>query len=388
MTSIDLLKTFSQTLCNTIIPLRFGSNMKPSISKPKVFVGSSAESIEIAHAVQENLDHDAIVTVWDQGVFGLSKQTLESLEEQLDLHDFAIFVLGPDDKVELRGAKHSQTRDNVILELGLFMGKLGRNRAYWLTPRDIPDFVSPTDLVGLTAAQYNVPEQNEWVQAVAVACNKIRREIKSLGKRNAKLPNVFPAGFVLHEKGRVSVEDTVRLMDTARSDVTVVGSTLRSWVGYFDRIPAANFKHPVHRLAEKGVNFRFYFLDPDSDSAKTYANDCRDEAIEEIRESIEKLRELVSDFNGIAGSMEVFVYSRFPFGYALLIDSDALDAKTLVSPYLPGLTRADCPYIEIHRSLSPNLYSSYHKAIENITDPSNCQRLFGSVRTRRRSRSK
>lgn len=360
--------------------------MKTPVSRPQIFVGASVESLKIARAVQEALEHDADVTVWDQGVFGLSKQTLDSLEQQLALADFAIFILGPDDEVNFRGKKQLQARDNVILELGLFIGKLGRERTYWLVPRNIPGFRLPSDLLGLTPADFNLPTNGNWVAAVGTACNKIRREIETQGKRSTANGDGSAKGFVLHERGRVSIEDTVRLMDGAQSSITVVGSTLRSWVGYFDRAPAVKFKHPVRRLIEQGINFRFYFLNPDSESAKTYADDRRDEAIEEIRESIAHLRELASDFDGAAGSLEVSAYSRFPFGYALLIDPDTADAKAFVSPYLPGLSRADCPYIEIHKSHSPDLYDSYYKAIANITAPSRCERLFGSVRKRRRTK--
>jgi len=37
--------------------------------RPRIFVGSATESLDIAYAVQENLEHNAEITVWTQGIF-------------------------------------------------------------------------------------------------------------------------------------------------------------------------------------------------------------------------------------------------------------------------------------------------------------------------------
>jgi len=69
----------------------------------KLFIGSSVEGLPVAYAVQSNLEHGFEATVWTQGVFELSKVTLESLIEALDTFHFAVFVFTADDILILRG---------------------------------------------------------------------------------------------------------------------------------------------------------------------------------------------------------------------------------------------------------------------------------------------
>jgi predicted Zn-dependent protease len=149
--------------------------------KPSVFIGSSVEGINVAYAVQQNLLHEAEVTVWDQGVFELSRTTMESLTQALSESDFAIFVFSPDDLVRIRDRTASVVRDNVIFEFGLFIGRLGRDRVFFLLPTD-GDLHLPTDLLGVTPGRYETSRADGSMQAgTGAVSHQIKLQMKKLG---------------------------------------------------------------------------------------------------------------------------------------------------------------------------------------------------------------
>ncbi|MDE3067093.1 MAG: nucleotide-binding protein [Verrucomicrobiota bacterium] len=82
--------------------------------RPSIFIGSSTEGLPIAEAIQLGLDHDCQVTIWSQGVFGLSRGTLETLAEAVNRFDYAILVLTPDDLTLSRDQISPSPRDNVL----------------------------------------------------------------------------------------------------------------------------------------------------------------------------------------------------------------------------------------------------------------------------------
>ena len=84
----------------------------------------------MARAIQNAFEHDPYtVTVWTDGVFVASRYPVESLEKELDESDFGIAIASPDDTVESRGKSVATARDNVVFEIGLFIGRLGRTRS-------------------------------------------------------------------------------------------------------------------------------------------------------------------------------------------------------------------------------------------------------------------
>jgi predicted nucleotide-binding protein len=122
-------------------------------NKPSVFIGSSSEGLDVAREVELQLQRDAITTIWKDGVFGLGSGTLESLMKVLEQFDFAVMVLSPDDLTESRSQSYTSPRDNVIFELGLFMGRLGRSRVFIVHQQD-ESLKLPSDLAGIAVSPY------------------------------------------------------------------------------------------------------------------------------------------------------------------------------------------------------------------------------------------
>ena len=150
--------------------------------KPRVFIGSSVKSLDVAYEVQENLEHTSEVTVWSQGIFELSKYTLDSLLDALEDFDFGVFVFAPDDVTIMRSEEKKTVRDNVIFELGLFVGRLGKERSFIVVPRGSEEVELPTDLLGITPASFDADRQDGNLNAaLGPASNKIGKKIRKFG---------------------------------------------------------------------------------------------------------------------------------------------------------------------------------------------------------------
>jgi tetratricopeptide (TPR) repeat protein len=149
--------------------------------KPKIFIASSIEGLGIAYAAQQNLHHCAEVTVWDQGVFTLSSTALDSLLAVISTADFGIFIFTADDLIKIRGKEHPTVRDNVLFELGMFIGRLGKERNFIFVP-DGSELHLPTDLLGLTPAKFETDRTDGSITAACgPACHSVREAVKRLG---------------------------------------------------------------------------------------------------------------------------------------------------------------------------------------------------------------
>jgi hypothetical protein len=123
--------------------------------KPRLFVGSTKEGLELATTLRNLLGDSIDAKVWNEGIFNLSEPTMMSLVKALDNFDFAVFLFTPDNTVTIREKEFKTARDNIIYELGLFIGRLGLERTFFVIPDDCEDLRIPSDLHGITAATYS-----------------------------------------------------------------------------------------------------------------------------------------------------------------------------------------------------------------------------------------
>lgn len=124
--------------------------------KRKLFIGSSSEGLPIAKQLKEKVDFECgdwiHSEVWNEGsVFNLNKNALDSLVKASRKFDYGVLVATKDDIVKSRDSEKMAPRDNVMLEMGMFLGSLGLTRAFLLVEEESK---LPTDYNGVTVPYF------------------------------------------------------------------------------------------------------------------------------------------------------------------------------------------------------------------------------------------
>jgi Predicted nucleotide-binding protein containing TIR-like domain len=199
--------------------------------KPTVFIGSSKEGIEVARAIRTQLDEVAEITIWNEGgVFQLGHGYLEALVNALPGFDFAILVLSADDSIESRGVTSLAPRDNVMFELGLFMGRLGRERTFAICD-ELQKVKLASDLASVSLAGYRSRQDGNLVAAVGVATDRIRGVIKSLGIHEARASQQLQQATSSIETASGTVNRLVNLLARSRAvELEIISSQFGGFI--------------------------------------------------------------------------------------------------------------------------------------------------------------
>lgn len=121
-----------------------------------IFVASASEVADVARAFKETLEeeNDVVVTAWPSQFSPGRTPVLDNLLRAVGAAQYGIFILAPTDRTRMSadGADTLTPRDNVIFELGLFVGMHGRDHAYLVYPGVDPGvpqrFWLPSDFRG------------------------------------------------------------------------------------------------------------------------------------------------------------------------------------------------------------------------------------------------
>lgn len=313
--------------------------------KPKVFIGSSIESLDVADAIQIGLEHYADVTIWTQEIFGLGSTPLEALETALSEHDFAILICSGDDLSLVRNQEESTIRDNVLFELGLFIGRLGRKRCFMVVPRGDIRVKIPSDLNGITYADYDSERaKTELSAALGTPIAKIKAAIKQKVIQDglAMLPSSSPnsgneanneANIDFKRIGLVKIYSSYAAAETQiLEDLNSASGTIRMFlqVGTLNITGKGTIFDIIERLAvEKSVEIRILHASEESPLFERTRLISLGKNPDAIQETLRYVNRSLSQFDKTTKTSLRHRKHNLPFIWRLYI----FDNKLYLMPY-------------------------------------------------------
>lgn len=167
--------------------------------KRKIFIGSSSEGHNVAEQIKESINAqlgDWIeCETWKEGnVFSQNKGTLECLVRASRRFDYGILVASKDDVLWKRFRLSRSMRDNVLFEMGLFLGALGLQRAFLITSDNIS---LPSDYSGVTVVKYNKINLANKIDSIVKELEKTKYSFNLKPLPSAALAYGYYESFIL-----------------------------------------------------------------------------------------------------------------------------------------------------------------------------------------------
>lgn len=334
------------------------NNESEKAPSTRVFIGSSSKGKKIAQVAGKLLeskdskdDKKIDVVVWDK-LFKIGETYIERLSKALEEFDFAVLVITGEDFVMSEDGKYLKARENVLFELGLFMGRLGRHRAIMLYDKEQKANL-PSDLGGIHRATFSTPKNKtdeELENALKDPCNEIREYILNPYEEEIKVFEVWKNScHQLYEAlEEAPIDTTIRIIQTWFPDVEDFIINLKKLLIEKKK----RFKLEILLMNDKECDNKNYFNI--LDARIKLRLETRKRAIEKIEETIEqlkKLKELVDDNWNAKGKnsklkLEIRKYDFLPFGPFYQVG----DKVMFVGFYLNHCSSIHAPMVKIHNT--------------------------------------
>ena len=142
--------------------------------KPRIFIGSSTEGLPVANRIKDYFEPDYECKIWNDGIFQYNDNFLDTLMKSASLFDFAFMVFSADDLTKARDSFFETPRDNVMFEYGLFLGRVGNQRAFVIKDKKVKIL---SDLLGITLADYETDDTGLATHSLEVTLEQLKKKI-------------------------------------------------------------------------------------------------------------------------------------------------------------------------------------------------------------------
>jgi hypothetical protein len=225
--------------------------------KPKLFIGSSTGGYPVAEKVKQCLSGVADCHLWkDDDVWEINNSTFDNLLRMVKFFDFGVFVATADD---LTMGNNDQVviepRDNVILEMALYLGALGKDKSFLLVEKEIK---LPTDFNGIYMPRFDATDD----QSIEAACKAFTGKIQEYYKLGYL--SLYPTTALAFGYYKNFIEGMVESIHNAES-LEFEGTTFTSFKlkvvipadlnGYIRQKAALFYKR--HRFGENAIKTKY-----------------------------------------------------------------------------------------------------------------------------------
>ena len=140
--------------------------------KPQIFIGSSSNGLDVAQVVKRELENVGSAYLWSEGnLWEPNESTFDNLLRMTGYFDFGVFVATKDDlTLTSKGEYGFEARDNVILEMSLFVGALGKKKSFMLIEKGLD---KPSDFSGIYMPEFVKDDKT----SIDRACSEIAARI-------------------------------------------------------------------------------------------------------------------------------------------------------------------------------------------------------------------
>src|SRR5258708_27688756 len=185
--------------------------------KPIILLCSTTERMPVINTLEALIKREYEVRLWYRDCFPPGSFTWEAVEKAIRAADFVVLIVAGEDIIRSRLRQQKAPRDNIVLETGLSLSVLGRERAFLLSSQAERPKI-PTDLSGLTLIPYKATPAGLKKTAEA-----LRTAMKNTGPRDR-----FQDGEIsVPYKSRA--ETSARFLESAINSVDSLGGDL-SWL--------------------------------------------------------------------------------------------------------------------------------------------------------------
>lgn len=171
----------------------------------KIFIGSSKKHVHIAEEVAriiENCGHTPLL--WTEA-FGPSDFTFQKIIDLSDSIDGGIFILAPDDELNLEQGSVYVPRDNVLIEAGVLFGKLSKP---CVALCKVSETKIASDWAGMTYIKYEVERKWNFQADISQWLNRVQ---ESIANKNQPISNFLS----------MEMPDFEKLMSSATAEIMI-----------------------------------------------------------------------------------------------------------------------------------------------------------------------